>query len=196
MSIISGYKIPKDNRGINRILIVGMGRSGGYNLGMWLSKELDYKFIHEPKINNLDEGGYNIVTKYLITEWEVQKNPLLYRYDKIIGLIREGDRDCAISQCWAEQKNQWRNNYTITDEWITENEGYINEMEGWVKSKRESLLSIKELGLVVSYEGIYERKTDIQKILNYVGIKETKYMHLMDESNRLRSNNKKPKRLI
>jgi hypothetical protein len=196
MSIISGYKIPKDNRGINRILIVGMGRSGGYNLGMWLSKELDYKFIHEPKINNLDEGGYNIVTKYLITEWEVQKNPLLYRYDKIIGLIREGDRDCAISQCWAEQKNQWRNNYTITDEWITENEGYINEMEGWVKSKRESLLSIKELGLVVSYEGIYERKTDIQKILNYVGIKETKYIHLLDESNRLRGNNKKPKRLI
>jgi hypothetical protein len=196
MSTISGYKISKDNRGINRILIVAMGRSGGYNLGMWLSKELDYKFIHEPKINNLDEGGYNIVTKYLITEWEVQKNPLLYRYDKIIGLIREGDRECAISQCWAEQKNQWRNNYTITDEWITENESYINEMEDWVKRKRESLLSIKQLGLVVSYEGIYERKTDIQKILNYVGIKETKYMHLMDESNRLRSNNKKPKRLI
>ncbi len=69
-------------------------------------------------------------------------------------------------------------------------------MEDWVKRKRESLLSIKQLGLVVSYEGIYERKTDIQKILNYVGIKETKYMHLMDESNRLRSNNKKPKRLI
>jgi hypothetical protein len=196
MSTISGYKISKDNRGINRILIVAMGRSGGYNLGMWLSKELDYKFIHEPKINNLDEAGYNIVTKYLITEWEVQKNPLLYRYDKIIGLIREGDRECAISQCWAEQKNQWRNNYTITDEWITENESYINEMEDWVKRKRESLLSIKQLGLVVSYEGIYERKTDIQKILNYVGIKETKYMHLMDESNRLRSNNKKPKRLI
>ncbi len=195
MGTLDRNNVWKGNIG-SRILIVAMGRSGGYNLGMWLSKELDYRYVHEPKINNLDESGYNIVTKYLITEWEVQKNPLLYRYNTIIGLIREGDRECAISQCWAEQKNQWRNNYTISDEWIKENEGYINEMEGWVKSKRESLLKIKQLNFVVSYEGIYERKTDIQKILNYFNITEPRYIHLLDESNRLRGNNKKPKRLI
>ncbi len=195
MGTLDRNNVWKGNIG-SRVLIVGMGRSGGYNLGLWLSKELGFRYVHEPKINNLDESGYNIVTKYLITEWEVQKNPLLYRYNTIIGLIREEDRDCAISQCWAEQNNKWRQSYTITDEWLRENESYINEMEEWVKRKRESLLSIKQLNLVVSYEGIYKRKTDIQKILNHFNITEPNYIHLLDESNRLRGNDRKPKRLI
>ena len=88
----------------NRILIVAMGRSGGYGLGNWISRELNLKFIHEPMINLLDDSGKGIVTKYLITELEAYKrNPWngtdmesnIKGYDKRIGLIREGDRECA-----------------------------------------------------------------------------------------------------
>ena len=34
-----------------RILIIAMGRRGGYQLNQWLTLELNYKMIHEP-VNN------------------------------------------------------------------------------------------------------------------------------------------------
>lgn len=181
---------------MNRTLIIAMGRSGGYNLGMWLSKEKNAQFIHEPVNNNSDESGYNVVTKYLITEWE--EKPSKWRYDRIIGLIREGDRECAISQLWAEDSGEWRRGYQITDEWIHNNEGRIKDKEEWVKTKRESLLKIKGLNFVVSYEGIYERGNDIDRILKYCGLKgKQRFVHLLDSSNRLRkTDNQKSKRLI
>jgi len=179
-----------------RILIIAMGRSGGYQMGSWISRELGLSFVHEPMINNLNEDGDNVVTKYLITEWEVYNKTPQYKYDKIIGLIREGDRDCAISQCWAERMNQWRNYYQIPNEWLIENESYINEMERWVRNKRESLLNIYGLDLIVSYEGIYNRRDDIQKLLEYLEIKTPKYLHMLNPNLRLRDTGDKPKKQL
>ena len=180
----------------NRILIIAMGRSGGYGLGNWISRELNLKFIHEPMINLLNETGNNIVTKYLITEWEVYDKTPIQRYDKIIGLIREGDRECAESQCWAERNNKWRNYYSVSQEWLKENESYISEMEGWVQRKRESLLNIKELDLIVSYEGIYNRRDDIKRLTDFLNIQNPKYLHLFDNSLRLRDTGFKPKKQL
>ena len=179
-----------------RILIIAMGRSGGYNLGKWLSTELSCPFYHEPKINNLEERGVNIVTKYVITEWEVQKEKPNGNYDKIIGLIREGDRDTAISQIWAEQNNEWRNPYVVNEEWLTANEGLINEYVEWVKSKRESVKSIEGIELIVSYEGIYETGNDIKPLIDYIGIKSTKYTHLLDKGNKHRDRGLHKRKLI
>lgn len=186
-----------------RILIIAMGRSGGYQIGNWISRELGLRFVHEPMINLLSEEGDKIVTKYLITEWEVYKrnpwngkdmNTNMNEYHKKIGLIREGDRECAESQCWAERNNKWRNEYQIPKDWLIENESYINEMEGWVRNKRESLLHIKGLDLIVSYEGIYNRRDDIKKLTDYLDIKEPKYLHLLNNRLRLRDTGNKPKR--
>lgn len=177
-----------------RILIIAMGRSGGYQIGNWISRELGLKFVHEPMINLLSEEGDKIVTKYLITEWEAYKKKPESNYDKRIGLIREGDRECAESQCWAERNNKWRNYYSISQEWLKENESYISEMEGWVRNKRESLLHINGLDLIVSYEGIYNRRDDIKKLTDYLDIKEPKYLHLLDSRLRLRDTGDKPKR--
>jgi len=174
-----------------------MGRSGGYQLGSWISYELELKFIHEPITNKLNENGDKVVTKYLITELEDYNRDSIKKYNKVIGLIREEDRDCAESQCWAERNKKWRKNYSISQKWIQENETYISEMEKWVRSKRGKLLNIEELDLIVSYEGIYQSKDDIPKLLDYLGITSPKYLHFLDNSLRLRDvGTKKKKQLI
>lgn len=180
---------------MNRVLIIGMGRSGGYNLGMWLSKELNCPFVHEPVRNRLSESGMRIVTKYLITEWE--ERPSLYRYTTKIGLIREDSRECAISQLWAEDNGEWRRGYGIPNGWIEENEARIEDKIQWVNEKRNAVLNLKGLDMVVSYEGIYNRGDGIQRISNWLNIGIPKWGHMLDSSNRLReTEGKKKKRLI
>ena len=49
-----------------RILIIALGRSGGYQLNEWLALELGYKMVHEPIRTNQSIEGDNIVVKYLL----------------------------------------------------------------------------------------------------------------------------------
>ena len=179
-----------------RILIIAVGRSGGYQLNLWLSLELGYKMIHEPnKINESTEGD-NIVVKHLITDIEGENVIDYKKWDKIIGLIREDVRECSISQTVALQKNQWRVGYEINDEWIKENETTIQYYEGWVNEKIKSVKEIKEIGIMVTYESIYYTKEDIRKIKDYIGISNTKYEHLLDNTNRLRNKSKLNRKLL
>ena len=49
---------------------------------------------------------------------------------------------------------------------------------------------------MVTYEGIYYTKEDIQKIKDYIGITNTKYEHLLDNTNRLRNRRKAKRKVI
>ena len=101
-----------------RILIIALGRSGGYQLNEWLALELGYKMVHEPMKTNESIEGDDIVVKYLITDIE-DKNIINYKnWDKIIGLTREDTMECAISQIKAVQTSEWRIGYEVSDEWI------------------------------------------------------------------------------
>ena len=152
--------------------------------------------IHEPNITNESTEGDNIVVKHLITDIEKENDIDYKNWDKIIGLIREDVRECAISQTVAIQKDQWRVGYEVTDEWIKENEETIQYYEGWVKDKIQSINQIKEIELMITYEGIYYTKEDIQKIKDYIGISNTKYEHLLDNSNRLRNRSNLKRKLL
>jgi hypothetical protein len=178
-----------------RILIISLGRSGGYQLNEWLSLELNYRMIHEPNKTNESTEGNNIVVKYIINEMD-DVNINYTTWDKIIGLTRNDIRECAISQTMGVQKNQWRVGYEVTDEWIKENETTIQYYEGWVSDKIHSINQIKEINLMVTYEGIYYTKEDIQKIKDYIGISNTKYEHLLDNSNRLRNRTNSKRKLL
>jgi hypothetical protein len=179
-----------------RILIIALGRSGGYQLNIWLSLELGYKMIHEPNITNESTEGDNIVVKHLITDIEKENDIDYKNWDKIIGLIREDVRECAISQTVAIQKDQWRVGYEVSDEWIKENEITIQHYEGWVNDKIQAINQIKEISLMVTYEGIYYTKEDIKKIKDYIGISNTKYEHILDNTNRLRNKSKLKRKLL
>lgn len=178
-----------------RIGIIATARSGGHNLGEWLSNELDSKYIHEPLLNGLNTDGRNIVVKWLINEWEkLDTKPVM---DKWIGLVRMNSRDCAISHLKAEQSGEWHIPYTLTNEWIQQNETHIENMEQWVEHLNHKMSTeIKEIQLMISYEGIYDTGEDIQRLIDYIGIENPLYLHMLNKSNRLRNKIIKPKTLI
>jgi len=74
----------------------------------------------------------------------------------------------------------------VGDEWIRENEKRIKGAEVWIEKANTELLNINEIGLHITYEGIYNRGNDIQKVLEYLNIENPKYLHLLNPSNRLR----------
>jgi hypothetical protein len=136
------------------------------------------------------------VVKYLITDIEEGYVIDYTKWDKVIGLMRTNIRECAISQTVALQKNQWRNGYEISDEWIMENETSIKYYEEWVYNKIQSIKKIKEIGLMVTYENIYDTKEDINRIKEYIGINTKQYEHLLDNTNRLRNKSKLKRKLL
>ena len=160
-----------------------MARSGGYGLGEWISTELNYTYYHEPIYNGLSTEGNDIVVKYLITEIDKTENALI-GWDKIIGLVRENERECAISQTYAVENKEWRRGYKLNSEWISERENTIKGFEEWALIQREFIQNLNVFN--VSYEGIYNRGEDIKRILEYLNIGEPKYLHLLNPSNRLR----------
>jgi hypothetical protein len=178
-----------------RIGIIAIGRSGGYNLSKWIGLETDTEFIHEPLINGIKTDIDNVVIKWLYDEWiGLKDTPVM---DKWIGLIRENERECAISHIRGKETDNWRNGYELSNEWIREREDEIKIEIEIIKGIQKGIHNIKELELIVSYEGIYNRGEDIQRIKDYIGIENTKYLHLLDSSNRLRKTKETPtKRLI
>ena len=179
-----------------RILIIALSRSGGYQLNQWLALELGYKMIHEPIRTKQSIDGDNIVVKYLINEIENRMNIDFTNWDKIIGLTRMDVGECAISQTKAVQTNEWRNGYDVNNEWINQNKIHIKHFEEQINNRIDCINKIKEIELSVTYERIYNTKEDIQRIKDYIGIKNTKYEHLLDSTNRLRNRNKTKRKLL
>lgn len=177
-----------------RVGIIAMARSGGHNLGEWIANELGTEFIHEPYLNGIEvDRRTNLVVKWLINEWGKFEIP---KMDKWIGLYRGNHRECAISNIRAEETNRWHKPYTLTDEWIQQNEGRINEVEGWMREWDKVIHQNQQIELMVSYEGIYETGEDIQKITDYLGIEGANYLYMLNKSNRLRNKQIKSKTLI
>ena len=179
-----------------RILIIALARSGGYQLNEWLALELGYKMIHEPIRRNVSIDGDNIVVKYLVNEIENRNDIDYTNWDKIIGLIREDVRECAISLTKAAQTKEWRKGYEVSDQWIKENEKDIKHFEEWISKRNDYINNIKEIQLRVTYERIYNAREDIQRIKDYIGITNTKYEHLLDNTNRLRDRDKTKRKLL
>ena len=179
-----------------RILIIALARSGGYQLNEWLALELGYKMIHEPIHRNASIEGDDIVVKYLIGEIQNRTDIDLLNWDKIIGLVRNDTIECAKSYVYAEQTDKWHDGYEMTNEWIMENEIQIKKNEKWINDGIDFVNKINEIQLRVTYEGIYNTKEDIQRIKNYIGITNTKYEHLLDNTNRLRNRSKTKRKVI
>lgn len=182
-----------------RIGIIAVGRSGGYNLGEWIAAELRYQFNHEPYWNSIDTIGDRSVTKYNI--YEITQGNIKPEFDKTIGLWRKDLRECVISHTWAVENGEWRKPYIITNEWIEERETKIQKSISELNECMTHLNEIPSIECWVTYEGIYNRAPskynrgeDIPRLLEYLDIKEPKYLHLLNPKLRLRDMGDKPKR--
>ena len=167
-----------------KILIYSTGRSGSGNFCKLLSEALKYKKIDEPfnkklwrnneyQLNDLYEN--NIVCKCLIDEWDYDGsgiknvNELFSLFDKVIILTRENVQDQAESVVLALNKRRWNHKYFINESFLFKNKKNINN---WINNIKKQNLKLNGLnGLKVTYEGIYFKKTDIEKIEKYIEFK-------------------------
>jgi hypothetical protein len=173
-----------------RILIIAVERSGGYQLSKWISMEMEYKLVHEPIMYPQSIKGDNIVVKYLVGEIKDKNDIDLTNWDKIIGLVRMDTYNSGISQTRALERKKWHEPYYISDKWVHNNVELINKNKKVIESDNNYLNGIKEIQLFTTYEGIYHSNEDIQRIKDYIGIKNAKNEYLLDNKNRLRKKNK------
>ena len=178
-----------------RILIVAVARSGSTVLTHWVGKELGYPIYSEPnRMQNTDGiDGNRLVVKLVwndIKREGIQINQI--DWDKIIRLSRRDVRESGESFARAIERNEWKDQYAITHNWISRNESTIRHWQTVLENNKIEMLSQNWKGICVEYESIYENKTDIERICEYIGITNPKHLDILDNKNRYR----KPYKLI
>ena len=107
-----------------RILIIANQRTGSTTLGQWLSYELNYRFINEPKTPiEILESDVVVKSLYIALPFkDFNINDLIKKYDKIIGLTRKDTFECAISLLYCQEnyiKYPYHGIYNVDDKWIS-----------------------------------------------------------------------------
>jgi len=188
-----------------RIAIISHHRSGSTMFSRWLSFELGYSLILEPY--NIDDWNKNreyniqnalkqenVIVKYLYNQFNNQTeiDEVLNNFDKIILLIRKNEKESAISAVYASENKKFHSTYFIDDNWIHNHIALIENQIINLNILKDKIKNIPT-GLLVTYENIFEEKTDIDKIKNYIGLNVFKhnYSHLIDTNLRYRNNKSK-----
>jgi hypothetical protein len=181
-----------------RVLVLTHPRSGGRSLLSWICQELNFKFWHEPTLEDYTEilTEKNIAVKdfpHRITEAGYDIDEFASKFDKVILHSRGDDRDIAISLVYAIEAtgnnpdHKHHDLYRIDDEWINERESEIQRM---TIHSNELLIDIKNVNidcLITTYDGVFYNKTDVEKISNYLGIKKHHWLDVLDNKRRLRN---------
>ena len=187
-----------------RILILTHPRSGGLCLMNYIQKELNYDQYHEPFFN--DGSGLtdedintklfvqdNIVVKdfpFLIKERGYDINDVISKFDKVIIHHRGNHRDVAISLTYFQYGygSNLHETYKVTDKWIKDNEDKIEQMILETREMFYEIQNMKNEGcLRTSYDGIYNDKTDIPRLLKYLNIYNPIYLDILDKRHKLQN---------
>lgn len=188
-----------------RILIITHPRSGGMSLMKFISHELNYEFYHEPFFGN-DDGlsDEDINSKLLVDDKIVVKDfpfrieergydllDVMSKFDKVIIHYRDNHEDVALSLSYfysTSKGNKMHLPYKITDEWIKENEDVIRKMTDETKSMFYSIQNIPcDVCLRTTYDGIYNDKSDIDKLLKFLNIVDPRYLDILHNRHRLQN---------
>jgi hypothetical protein len=188
-----------------RILLIAGSRVGGTRIGEWIGYETNIEYIHEPISQwRYDAEKYDINKKKLNDkisplivkifpdnrEWDIVKDK---GWDKIIGIVRNNEIECVQSILMAEETNVWHKDYSITNEWLIENKGRIEDNKSRVREWREWIENSKDIECIVSYEGIFDSGEDRDKIKGYIGITNPKCEGVLSKELRYRKDTLKPK---
>jgi len=188
-----------------RVLILTHPRSGGMSLMNFIQKELDYNQYHEPFFDNQSHGltdedintkllvEDNIVVKdfpFLIKERGYDINDVITKFDKVIIHHRGNHRDVAISLTYFQYGygSNLHETYKVTDEWIKDNEDKIEQMMVNTSEMFSTIENMKNEGcLRTSYDGIYNDKSDVPRLLKYLNIYNPIYLDILDKRHKLQN---------
>ena len=188
-----------------RVLILTHPRSGGMSLLQYIKYELEYTEYHEPFFGNgnglTDEQintelfvNDNIIVKdfpFRIKERGYDLMDVISKFDKVIIHHRGNHRDVAISLIYAELNeriNQMHVPYEINDEWIKGNEYEIEQRMDQTKDMFNIIQDLNyEKCIRTTYDGIYNDKSDIPKLLQYLNIYNPRYLDILDKRHRLQN---------
>lgn len=166
-----------------KVIIVAMGRSGGYQLGQWIGLELNLTYYHEPILGNVIPIKENRVVKYILDEWnQMDTKP---ECDVLIGLVRENSEECAISHKRGIESGKWRSEYEVSEKWLKDREVDIKKESRIMDKLRNEVIGL-QTDLLVTYERIYNTGVDIKPLCELLSISKPRYLHLLSKSNRLR----------
>ena len=175
------------------------------SLLQYIKYELGYEEYHEPFFGN-DNGlteeqinrelflKDNIIVKdfpFRIVEKGFNVGDVISKFDKVIIHNRGSHRDVAISLTYSEvneRGNEMHLPYKLDDEWIKDNEHIIEKRIIETKEMYNSLEVIKnDKCLITTYDGIYNNKTDIPKLLKFLNIYVPLYLDILDKRHRLQN---------
>jgi hypothetical protein len=183
-----------------RVLIFTHGRSGGKSLLDWISQEKRFYVYHEPYLK--DEqilrgvmNDDNIVVKTFpsyLSQYEIDTEEFCRSFDKVICHVRENRLDVAISTARGlelsdKQDFNWHHTYKVDYTWILENESKIDDVLDHFSPIYEAIVNLKVDCLRTTYDGVFENKNDISKLLDYLEIKKPIHLDRLDNRHRLRN---------
>jgi len=187
-----------------RVLILTHPRSGGMSLLQYIKYELGYTEYHEPFFGN----GDGLTDEQINTELFVKDNiivkdfpfrikergynliDVLSKFDKVIIHHRGNYRDVAISLTYFQENdgNKIHKTYKVTDEWVKDNEDNIELMLEHTNETFDQLENFNdERYLKTTYDGIYNDKSDIPRLLKYLKIYDPLYLDILDKRHKLQN---------
>jgi LPS sulfotransferase NodH len=162
-----------------RILILSHTRCGSTTLSKWLEKELGVELDETPydktTFNSVFEKE-NIIRKIVVEEYFPTKKEI-DRFDRAIFLIRNNNIDTAISYTNANNSEEWHKEYSVTKEWIENNEIGIINISNYISGLKNKIWDYA--GFHITYEDVYINKNAVNRILDYVGIESPKYLSML-----------------
>jgi hypothetical protein len=188
-----------------RILILTHARSGGMSFMKYIRYELGYTKYHEPfmEIGGDSLSNEDINTKLLVDDNIVVKdfpfniinrgydlNDIISKFDKVIIHHRGNRRDVGISLAYFQYGygTHMHKTYKVTDEWVKDNKDKIELMLDHTNETFNILENLNdEKYLKTSYEGIYNDKSDIPRLLKYLNINDALYLDILNNKRRLRN---------
>jgi hypothetical protein len=174
------------------------------SLLQYIKYELTYKEYHEPFFGNGDGlTDEQINTELLVDDNVIVKDfpfriiargynlqDVISKFDKVIIHHRGNYRDVAISLTYFQENdgNKIHLPYKVTDEWIKDNEDKIQQI---MKDTEEMYNDIQNINydncLRTSYDGIYNDKSDIPRLLSFLNIYDPFYLDILDNRHRLQN---------
>lgn len=177
-----------------RILILTHGRSGGLSFMAWLGHEMGYPTLHEP-FSNPEEikrvfTEKNIIVKDfpdIIINAGYNLEDVISSFDKVIIHKRNNILDTAISSSYTNDSSKLHKVYQVTKEWIGDNKDKIDSNIQDFQVVYDILDNIESNALKTTYEGLYQTRKDIDRIAEYLGIKEFRWLDILDYKRKLRN---------